>query len=352
MRYRRTGLVVILVVAAQRAHAQSFAAGSDLLFYGDNTEFANPFRRGETIFGASGRVFVEATLNETVKVRGGFFGSGRFGAHEFLEHAEPMIALELARGPSRLIFGSLETIQVRHDVVGPDRETLHGLLPPLQLETLTFRRGQEMGLQWLVAGPRLDQDVWINWQRLNTAAQRERFDAGYRMRAAVTPSVGLHGQWHVVHEGGQQFANGAVRDSQAFALGSDWTRRTGRAQWTFDAHAVATRSVPDRGRPMLSESGLAVFTRAAVEQAGWRGHLIVWRGRDVLKSEGDANYLSRRLDGSVMHAVRDYAEVGLTRHFRPAPDVHLFAAVRLHRTEDRYEYSYRIAGRVRLRRGF
>ena len=37
-----------------------------------------------------------------------------------------MIALESARGPSRFVFGSLETVTSRHDVAGPDRETLHG----------------------------------------------------------------------------------------------------------------------------------------------------------------------------------------------------------------------------------
>jgi hypothetical protein len=98
-----------------------------------------------------------------------------------------------------------------------------------------------------------------------------------------------------------------------------------------------------------TEVGLGSFSRAAVERGPWRAHLIVWRGRDVLKDEGDANYLSRRADGTMFRGTRDYAELGVTRHFRPAPGVHMFAAFRLHRTESHYEYSYRIVGRVRLR---
>ena len=46
--------------------------------------------------------------------------------------------------------------------------------------------------------------------------------------------------------------------------------------------------------------------------------------------------------------VRDYAELGLTRHFSPAPGLHMFAAARLHRVESHYEYSYRVVARVRV----
>ena len=81
-----------------------------------------------------------------------------------------------------------------------------------------------MGLQWLVDAPTLDQDAWINWQRLNTAAHRERFDAGYRAAVRLYPTIRLLGQWHVVHEGGQQFASGPVSDSQGFGLGLEWSR--------------------------------------------------------------------------------------------------------------------------------
>lgn len=350
MPYRNLLLVLITAAAPTPTSAQTYAVASDLLFYADNTEFTNPFRSGETVLGVSGRVWLDITLNDTVSVRGGLFGSGRFGAHEFLEHAEPAVALELRRGGSRFVFGSLETAAVRHDVAGPDRDTPHDLLPPLQQESLTFMRGQEMGLQWLVDVPRLDQDAWINWQRLNTAAHRERFDAGYRANVGLTRTLRLHGQWHVVHEGGQQFASGPVGDSQAGALGLEWSASSARWRVALDAHAVATQHVVDRERPRLTEAGLGMFSRAAVERGAWRTHIIAWRGRDVLKAEGDANYLSLRQDGTIFRKVRDYAELGLTRRFVPAPDVHIFAAFRLHRVESHYEYSYRIAGRVRLRR--
>jgi len=350
MPYRTSTLLLLMVLSTSvAARAQTYSAGADLFFYGDNTEFANPFREGETLMGISGRIFVEATLNDAVKIRGGFFGRGRFGAHEFLDHAEPLIALELSRGASRFIFGSLETVEWRHDVRGPDQETLHRLLPPIQHESLAFARGQEMGLQWLVASPRLDQDAWINWQRLNTSERRERFDAGYRASLKIATGTHLQGQWHVVHEGGQQFNNGAVSDSQAAAVGLEWSRSVRPWRVTVDAHAVVTQDVPDREQSARTKAGVGLFSRGAVERGAWRAHMIVWRGRDTLKAEGDTNYLALRSDGSVFRNVRDYGEFGLTRHFRPAAGVHVLAAFRLHRVEADYEYSYRIVGRVRLR---
>jgi hypothetical protein len=350
----RTLLLFLLALGGSSniASAQTYAIETDLLFYGDNSEFTNPFRSGETLFGVSGRVLLDVTLNDTVKVRGGFFGLGRFGSHEALEQAEPAIALELSRGPSRLIFGSLETASVRHDIAGPDLETPHRLLPPIQRETLTFTRGQEMGLQWLVASPRLEHDAWINWQRLNTATSRERFDAGYRAAVGLVPSLQLHGQWHIVHEGGQQFDHGAVVDSQAGALGLQWSTTPGSVRVTLDGHAVATHHRPDRALPELNEAGLGVFARGAVQWRGWRTHLIVWRGHDTIKEEGDPNYLAVRSIGTLFRKVRDYGEFGFARQFHPAKDVQVLAAYRLHRIESHYEYSYRIVGRVHLRKPF
>jgi hypothetical protein len=333
---------------AGTATAQTYTVGADLLFYGDNSEFSNPFRSGDTTLGVSGQIVLDVTLNDTVSLRGGLFGLGRFGAHEFLEHAEPVIALEIARGPSRFIFGSLRTVTTEHEVPGPDEETLHRLLPPIQQESLTFTRGQEMGLQWIVAAERMAHDAWINWQRLNTNDHRERFDAGYRASLDLAGAFRLHGQWHLVHEGGQRFSSGAVRDSQAVALGLAWSTREAGRRVSLESHAVLTEDVQDR-EAAAGEVGLGTFSRAAIEFGPWRSHAIVWRGRDVLKEEGDANYLSRVADGTIFHNLRDYAELGLTRHFRPAPGLHMFAAFRIHRVESHYEYSYRIVGRVRLR---
>jgi hypothetical protein len=342
--------VAVSLLPFQRVAAQSVTPGADFLFYADNTEFANPFREGETQLGAAARVFVDVALSESATLRAGFFGRGRFGSHRFLEEAEPVIALELKRGTSRFLFGSLDTAAWRTHVRGPDEDTPHALLPPLEVETLTFTRAHEMGLQWRVESPRLEHDVWINWQRLNTAAHRERFDAGVRTRVPIAAGVALHGQWHVAHEGGQQFASGPVRDSHAAAAGAEWRPRIRAARLVFEAYAVGTRQVPDRDHLEGSQNGLGVFTRGAIEHGDWRVHVIVWRSRDTLKEEGDANYLMLRRSGAWFRKARDYGEFGVTRHFHPAPRVQFDASARIHRTESFYEYSYRLTARVQLKR--
>ena len=66
------------------------------------------------------------------------------------------------------------------------------------------------------------------------------------------------------------------------------------------------------------------------------------------KDKGDPNYLSLRRDVSRYRGTRDYAEVGLTRTFRPAIGVLVEASGRLHRVERHYEYSFRILARASL----
>ena len=86
-----------------------------------------------------------------------------------------------------------------------------------------------------------------------------------------------------------------------------------------------------------------------MERGPWRTHIIVWRGNDYIKEEGDTNYGGRRRDGSRFRKVRDYAEIGVTRIGHPVPALQLEGSARLHRVESHYEYSYRMLGRVTLR---
>ena len=91
------------------------------------------------------------------------------------------------------------------------------------------------------------------------------------------------------------------------------------------------------------------FGRAAVEGFSWRAHLIMSRGDDYIKDEGDPNYQSTRRDGTRYRGVRDYAETGFTKTFDLAPETLIEVSFRYHRIEDHYEYSYRVLGVARLR---
>lgn len=341
--------VVALAVPAPQADAQDrITLAADLLFYGDNTEFRNPFREGETIFGTAGWLRASVDVNDRVNVALGVFGNQRFGSSDAFERVRPVAALTVRSGGSAFIFGTLPSRDRTMDAPAGG-SGLHGLLPPLQRETLVFARPYEAGLQWTLTSARVSQEAWLAWQKLNTPAHRERLDAGVTSAFNLSRRVALPLQLHIVHEGGQQFSVGPVADSVAGAAGV----RIGGAPGALDFSAVelyglVSRFVPDREDPRRSRDGRAFLGRASAGRAGWAAHVLFWRGDDFIKDEGDPNYLSLRRDGRYYRGIRDYAETGVTRTFRPAPGVVVGASARLHRVETHYEYSYRIVGAARL----
>jgi len=335
---------VVLLRSGAALAQERVTLRSDVLLYGDNTEFRNPFREGETIFGAAARVFVETELSEKASLSLGGFGNQRFGSEQAFDLARPVIALTIHGRRSSFTFGTLPAL-APDGPMGPDRGGTHALLPPLQRETLAFDRPYEAGMQWDYLNDRFRHSLWINWQRINTEEHRERFDGGVNAQLTLTPHVAVPLQLHVVHEGGQLFNTGTVNDSAATAAGV-------LLHGTFvslEVYGAAARWVPDREHHDLDRSGPGFFARGAYERNGWRGHLIVWRGRHFIKDEGDPNYLSLRRSGSPYGGTRDYSEVGLARRVTLAPGAVFEVSGRFHRTERYYEYSYRVVSVIALR---
>jgi hypothetical protein len=349
----RVGQVFLLaVVLARPAGAQDFDLSLDAsaTFYGDNTEFSNPFREGETLLGTFAEVFLEARASERLVLRGGVFGNQRFGSDDAFDQVRPVLSLVIGGERSRLILGTLETVR-RGDGFGPDRIGPHGLLPPVQRETLAFERPWEAGMQWTLSTPRITQDAWIHWQRLNARGRREVFDTGLSSRLRVRDAMALRADVHLVHHGGQRRSAQPVADSLAWDLGVDVGGPVGLLdRVSLEAFALMSRHVPDREELRTARTGFATFIRAAVEEGGWRLHGILWRGDDFIKEEGDLNYQSRRRDGTGYRALRDYAEAGLTRTFPLAPESALEVSARWHRVENDYEYSFRVLATTRLHR--
>jgi hypothetical protein len=344
-RLRLVFAVLTAVVAGTHGAAaaqEHVTLRSDVLLYGDNTEFRNPFRDGETISGAAVRAAADVeTGPRAVLTFGGFFNQ-RFGSEHAAEQARPIIALTIRGRQSAFTFGTLPAKGV-NTPVGPDRAGPHGLLPPLQRETLAFDRPYEAGLEWTLAAPALRHDMWLNWQRLNTPAHRERFDAGVAAEWRAPRLVSLPFQLHVVHEGGQLYASGPVRDSWGAAAGVSVHGRAGPIdRASLETYGLVSRYVVDRSRPELSRDGVGFFARAAAEYRALRAHVIVWRGRNFIKDEGDPNYLSIFPDGRRYHGTRDYAEAGLTRRFRLSSSALFDVSGRFHRVENHYDYSYRL----------
>ena len=349
-RFLGAAAVAAALAGASPLHAQgrvTFIA--DALFFGDNTEFRNPFREGETIFGTAAVVAAEIPLDERVTLVAGGFGLQRFGSADGFDLARPVLKLRLATGRSTFVMGTLDT-PLAGEPSGPDRTGPHGLLPPMQRETLAFERPYEAGLQWKFAGAALRHDAWINWQRLNTPAHRERFDAGVAGETRVTPWLAIPFQAHIVHEGGQLYDAGPVADSWAIGSGAIVRHDVRQTSLTMEGHGLLSRYVPDREVRSAFIEGSGGFARVAAQRNAWRAHVLSWRARNFVKAEGDPAYQSMTRGGERYRRTRDYSEAGLTRTFRPAPEAQVETSARLHRTEGHYEYSFRILGVVHVRR--
>ncbi len=319
----------------------------DMTFYGDNTEFFNPWREGETLLGTEVRLFLDIDFDAHVTLRGGLFGDHRFGDDQNFENVRPVLALHVKNDVTRFIIGSIES-GTRQVGLGPDRLGPHGLLPPLQRESLAFSRPDEAGLQLTFDTERFEQDAWINWQQLNTDQNREVFDTGVRGQLDIAPGlpVWLSYQFHLVHQGGQLFDSGPVGDSWAGGPGLIVELPAGVFdRQTTEVHGLVSRDVPDRVMAKDADTGFGLFTRYAAEKGGWRAHVIAWRARDFVKSEGDENYGSLREDRRLT-SLRHYFEAGLTRTFYPAEEVGLEFSARVHRVDIHHDYSFRIVAKV------
>jgi hypothetical protein len=321
----------------------------DMTFYGDNTEFFNPWREGETLLGTEGRLFLDVDLNDFVTLRGGLFGDHRFGDDDNFEIVRPVLALHLQNEYARFVIGSIES-GTREVGLGPDRQGPHGLLPPLQRESLAFSRPDEAGLQLTITKPRFEQETWINWQQLNTELSRETFDAGLngRVRVKAPLPVWFSYQYHIVHQGGQLFDTGPVGDSWSGGPGFIVELPGGPfdAQ-TAEVHGLVARDVPNRAALDNTDTGFGfgLFARYAAEKSGWRAHVIGWRSRDFIKGEGDENYGSLHGDGRLT-SLRHYFETGLSRTYRPAEEMGIEFAARMHRIDTFHDYSFRILAKV------
>ena len=339
----------LMLAADAAAQNVDYRLDATVTFYGDNTEFFNPFRDGETTLGAHALVFGEARLSDRLAVRAGACGNQRFGSHDAFEDVRPVLTLVVGSPKSRLILGTLETVR-RAGGIGPDHTSPHGLLPPLQVETLAFTRPWEAGAQWLVDTPRVKQEAWVNWQRVANSHQREKLDAGYTARVAVHRAIKLGGDFLIVHEGGQLTSNGHVGDSMAGSIGGEVGGRAGALErLSLEAYLLGSRLDLDRHNPFDTRLGFATFLRAAAAGNGWRAHAIMFRGDDFITREGDPNYQSIRLDGTAYRLLRDYAEAGLTKLFPLAKDSWIETSARAHRVEHHYEYSFRIFAVAKLR---
>ena len=117
--------------AAPRGVAQAFAWKSDATFYGDNTEFFNPYRVGETILGAQMQTYFSVAPGPRTEVILGVYGDHRSGRSDFFDEVKPLLGFRYHTQTSLGVLGTLVT------------DNRHGYLEPLEVTTLEFTRPVE-----------------------------------------------------------------------------------------------------------------------------------------------------------------------------------------------------------------
>ncbi|MFL5493850.1 MAG: hypothetical protein ACJ8DC_05615 [Gemmatimonadales bacterium] len=344
--------IALLVMAcftagARLARAQDFAWKSGAIFYGDNTEFFNPYRTGQTILGAQLQTYLSAGLGPRTEVIFGAYGNHRSGRSDFLDEVRPLLGFRYRTRTSLGVLGTLVT------------EDRHGYLEPLEVSTLEFTRPVEYGMQWREDRRQVGGEVFIDWQHLNTRNSREVFDYGLLLHARPTSYLSLEFQGHGLHHGGQLYTAGEpVTNNQVAAIG---VRLHGGLPVAGASELAVFRlgshgnidPFPPAGRP---DHGYGTYVRGSVAPRGWAElFTIQWWGRDFLSDEGDNSYGSQGSDPAYYRSSRRYQEYGVARRTTIESAVTLDTEFRFHRFDDlnsialgnsKWEYSYRLVVRA------
>jgi hypothetical protein len=334
-----------LTPAPRPALAQALIWKSGASFYGDNTEFFNPYRTGETILGAQMQTYLSAAPGPRTEIILGVYGDHRSGRTDFFDEVKPLLGFRYRTQSSLGALGTLVT------------ENRHGYIEPLQVTTLEITRPVEYGVQWREEHSWIGGEVFIDWQHLNTRDSREIFDYGLLFHLRPRRFLSLEFQSHGLHHGGQLYDAGQpVANNQVFAFGArlagtlpvvgasslSWFRLTSHGRIN------PTAASPDRGQ--------GTYVRGSVMPGGWvELFTIQWWGRDFLSEEGDNSYNSRGADPQFYQSRRRYQEYGIARQFSIESGVTFDAELRFHQFDNRrsialghseWEYSYRLVVRA------
>lgn len=323
--------------------------------YADNTEFLdNPYREGETLLGAQVRAELVFPLSSKARFLGGMHSNSVGGDDDPFEKFRPVVALELDNPFGTFTIGTIRSGQMGRDPgagLWPETSGPHGLLPAIQVDTLSMTRSYEFGVQMLKRAGPMQYDGWMAWQRLNTSEARERIDAGVNGHAVVVRRgrLGLRalGQLHVVHEGGQLFDVGTVGDSLAGGAGAGVDVDLAGGTARVEGLGLFSKHDPDRGNQARRLNGSASLVKVIFDRGDWHGLFMTWHGEHVIKWEGDPNYASQPLTGALV-ASRDYKEMSASRRIVLSPQASLLTNVRLYRIDGDWDYAYRIVAAIKL----
>ena len=239
----------------------------------------------------------------------GLFAGLPVGATQSFHTIQPILSAQYEMAPDvRLVAGTLHRN--------------HPFVDGLFNDATLFSRPVEQGFQLLVDREQYQQDLFINWNQVETFQKAERFDVGYAGRVAAGPFA-LNGQVYWTHSGGAQYSEartffgpGLARDRPAgnnflTAVGPQFTLQPKQywpqLSWFREIDVLAlyltSQDEPTQsGSPIVRGRGYQ-FT-AGVNLDGWRPYVTVWRGEHFVTERGDPAYYAG-----------NFTEFGLLRDF-------------------------------------
>ena len=247
------------------------------------------------------RVSPQLTLNA------GFFTGLPVGATQRFHTVQPILSAEYEMIPDiQLIAGTLHRN--------------HPFVDALFNDTMLFTRPIEQGFQLLMNRKHYQQDVFINWNQIETFQKAERFDVGYAGRVAAG-HFAFNGQVYWSHSGGAQYSEsrtffgpGIPRDRPAgnnflTAFGPQFTFQP-RQYWSqlswFREIDVMALYLTSQNEPTQSGSpivrGRGYQLTAGLNLDGWRPYITLWRGEHFVTERGDPAYYAG-----------DFTEFGLVK---------------------------------------
>jgi hypothetical protein len=196
----------------------------------------------------------------------------------------------------------------------------HPFVDALFNDAMLFARPIEQGFQLLVEREHYQQDLFINWNQVETFQKAERFDVGYAGRASAG-HFAFNGQVYWSHSGGAQYSEsrtffgpGLPRDRPAgnnflTAFGPQFTFQP-RQYWShlswfreIDVMALylTSQNEPTQsGAPIVRGRGYQLT--AGLNLDGWRPYVTLWRGEHFVSERGDPAYYAG-----------DFTEFGLVK---------------------------------------
>ncbi|KMP11912.1 hypothetical protein UR09_02265 [Candidatus Nitromaritima sp. SCGC AAA799-A02] len=321
------------------------AAEQSLKFSFDNTTFFKNLEynditeivKGETLTGDIARPYFTYHFKKGLKAEIGAIVNFPFGEDDRIDKVDPVVSLNYDLYPGwRLTAGTLH------------RD--HPLLDAIFNDDLEFTDRVEQGFQIRAKTKHLRQDLWIDWERRESADRREKFSIGnytqFRKDGFMFEAQGL---WN--HLGGQKNLGGEVGNNFNLAFGGgitfsapDKSRRHPLIErFGIKLHFVYTKDKPRSLKvavePDSTSEGFLTELFAVV--GGTDVFLKFWNSNRTRGSDNGQTLVAtpflqgiRADKGDPLYRAEDFAQGGFARSWQITDEVDILARLEFTRVSE------------------